>query len=47
MLIVDAVFGVFAVLGIVGIHALVERKPRWFGYTNSTTWELIKKGEKK
>lgn len=46
MLIVDAVFGVLAVLGIVGIHALVERKPRWFGYTNSTTWELIKKEKK-
>jgi hypothetical protein len=40
------VLGVVAVLGIVGIHALVERKPKWFDYTDSTTWELIKKEKK-
>jgi hypothetical protein len=45
--ITDPVLGVVTVLGIVGIHALVERKPKWFDYTDSTTWELIKKGEKK
>ena len=47
MRITDPVLGVVAVVGIVGIHALVERKPKWFDYTDSTTWELIKKGEKK
>jgi len=47
MLIVDAVFTTLAVIGVVGVNLLIDKKPRWFGYTDSTTWELIKKGEKK